>query len=535
MRPREVLGAALWHFQPSTELKNPIIIAPVAIMTATLARLALDPLLKTHGPYLFFAIAVVIAGLYAGKWAGPAAILLSIPICDYLFIEPRYTWFIHDARADSIMLALFAALGVLTTLIIDRLHENRRRLKQSLLDLQRSESQLEMIDASVPEAIFSATEAGIAEHLNGFFSKYSGRALHGLIGRGWLDLVHPDDRDSFVVELTARQRQSDQFERVLRLRRADGTYRSFKCHATRKASPDNDTKTWFGVCSDIQNEKSLADAVENRTQELMRLNQSLERFAYTASHDLQEPLRTVAAMTELFLLRKQGELDAESLEILAFVVKGADRMKRLIRDIMDLARTANAVVKSAVEVDMRTVAESAIANLRQAVAESAANIVVGDLPTICVSETAMISLFQNMIENAIKYRSDRPPQIYVSAELHGEDYVFSIKDNGIGIDPEYRDTIFEPFRRLHGGSQYEGSGLGLAACRRVIQALNGRIWVESTLGKGSTFFFTIPKSISDQRASVDQTVHSDQPHAPNAVTDGSAASKAFGTARGATL
>ena len=495
--PREVLRITLKRVQPPTALKNPILIATAALAIATLARLVLDPLLKTYGPYLFFAIAVVIAALYAGKWAGIATILLSIPICDYLFIEPRHTWFIHDAPADSIMLAVFGVLGGLTTLIIDKLHGSRKRLEQSLLDLQRTESQLEMIDANVPEAIFTAGEAGLAEHLNSFFGKYTGRDLHTLIGAGWLDWIHPDDRDSLLLELSSRQKETEQFEIVIRLRRSDGMYRAFKCHAMRKQFPDENTTTWFGVCSDIQNEKALAEALESRTQELVRLNESLERFAYAASHDLQEPLRTIGAMTELFLSRNRADLDSDSSEILASVVKGADRMKRLIRDIMELARTVNSVTENAVDVDMRAIAESAIANLRQAINESGSSIDVDALPTIRANESAMLRLFQNLIANAIKYRSERHPEVHISAVLRNDEYVFSIRDNGIGIDPQYRDKIFEPFRRLHGHSQYEGSGLGLATCRRIIRALNGRIWVESNPGEGSTFFFTIPKRISE--------------------------------------
>ena len=484
--------------QRSTALKNPVLVAPAALASATLARFLLDPLLKTHGPYLFFAIAVVISALYAGKWAGIATLLLSIPICDYLFIEPRHTWFIHDAPADSIMLALFGVLGVLTTLIIDKLHENRKRLEQSLLALQRTESQLEMIDANVPEAIFTASEAGLAEHLNSFFGKYTGCDLHSLSGAGWLNWIHPDDRDSLLLELSSRRKEVEQFETIIRLRRSDGMYRAFKCHAMRKQFPDDNTATWFGVCSDIQNEKALAAALESRTQELVRLNESLERFAYTASHDLLEPLRTIGAMIELFLRRNRDALDSDSSAILVSVVKGADRMKRLIRDIMELARTAHSATDNATDVDMRAMAESAIANLGQAIHESGASIDVDDLPTIRANESAIVRLFQNLIANAIKYRSDRQPEVHISAALRNEEYVFSVRDNGIGIDPRYCDKIFEPFRRLHGNSQYEGSGLGLATCRRIVGALNGRIWVESIRGEGSIFYFTIPKDITEE-------------------------------------
>lgn len=498
LRPHEVLSAVSRPAQPGTELKNPILLATLTVAVATLARLVLDPLLRSNGPYLFFAIAVVIAALYAGAWAGMGAILLSIPICDYLFIEPRYTWFVHDARADSIMLVLFATLGVLTTFIIDRLHDSRKRLRESLVALQRTEAQLETIDAKVPEALFTASGDGVAEHLSGFFCKYSGRELHSLLGLGWLDLIRADDRDALLAELSGWQKESDQFERTIRLRRSDGTYRSFKCHAARTVSPDNTGTKWFGVCSDIENEEALAEALKSRTQELLRLNQSLEHFACAASHDLQQPLRVIALMTELFLKRKGGELDAESSQILALVLEGADRMKRLIDDILELARATNTTGENTAEVDMRAIAASAIADLRQAIDDSGAKIIVDQLPSVRAKDTAMFRLFENLIANAIKYRADQAPEILISAALRNEEYIFSVKDNGIGIDAQYHDEIFEPFRRLHGRSQYEGSGLGLAACRRIVASLNGRIWVESKLGEGSTFFFTIPNHSSDE-------------------------------------
>jgi PAS domain S-box-containing protein len=389
---------------------------------------------------------------------------------------------------------LFAALGVLTTLIIDRLHKNRDELQQSLADLQRTESQLDMIDTNVPEALFTVTETGIAEHLNLFFSKYSGREVQSLIGRGWLDVIEPSDRDALLSELSAPKGR-EQFERNLRIRRSDGTYRSFKCRATRSMDPQSKAAKWFGSCSDIEDETVLASALESRTRELVQLNQSLERFAYTASHDLQEPLRTICAMTELFLSRNRDELDSESSHMLAAVIKGAERMKQLISDILEFAKASN-LTSSTAEVDMRVIVQAAIDNLGQAILECGAEIVVDQLPVVSSNESAMLRLVQNLIVNAIKYRADKPPKIHISAVSTDGEYVFSIQDNGIGIDPKYAGRIFEPFQRLHTRSQYEGSGLGLAACRRIVESLQGRIWVESAPGAGSTFLFTIPKHTS---------------------------------------
>jgi chemotaxis family two-component system sensor kinase Cph1 len=223
------------------------------------------------------------------------------------------------------------------------------------------------------------------------------------------------------------------------------------------------------------------------------MNQYLEHFAYTVAHDLKEPLRTIGATVELFLLRKKSDLDVESSQMLESVVRAVGRIRCLLHNIMGLATATNAAgEKAAVNVD--AVVVSAMANLTQAIIESGARIVVDQLPVVWANEGAMLRLFQNLIENAIKYQGDNTtPEIYISSTLRGAEHVFSIKDNGIGIDPKFYDKIFEPFQKLHGRSEYEGSGLGLAACRRIIKSLNGRIWVESKLGQGSTFFFTIPK------------------------------------------
>ena len=500
-RLRQALGSALSALEPPPELKHPLPVALTAAGLATLMRFALDPVLHDHSPFLFFEIAVVIAALYGGAWAGIGVILLTIPLCDYLLIEPRYTWFIHDASADSIMLALFALLGSLTTLIIHRFQQNKRRLKQSLIDLQRSELKLEMTAATIPEVIFSARETGAVEYLNGYLPKYCGQKLHDLVGSGWLDFVHPDDRGAVAGRFSRYPEPGNEFETVVRLRRADGVYRMFKCHARRMLDPEEKANKWFGVFSDINNEQELTAALESRTQELIRINEALERFAYTASHDLQEPLRTIGGMTELLLRRAGYTLDSQSSEMLALVVKAVSRMERLIRDLMDLAKATDASTQPTSDVDMRAVAEMAIANLGQAIRESGARIILEELPLVHANETAMVRLVQNLIANAIKYRTDTPPVIHISASRRKQDSTFSIRDNGIGIAPEYTQKIFEPFQRLHGRADYEGSGLGLAACRRIVEALNGTIWVESKGGEGSTFFFTIPQEANpDQKA-----------------------------------
>lgn len=286
-----------------------------------------------------------------------------------------------------------------------------------------------MTAATVPEIIFSARDNGAAEYLNGYLANFCGIELPILLGSGWLDYIHPDDRGAIEGNFSGRRDLVDEFEMIVRLRRADGMYRSFKCHARRVFDAEEKANKWFGVLSDIENEKTLRAALESRTQELLRFNEALEGFAYTASHDLQEPLRTIGAMTELFLSRCRGDLDKESTEILAAVVKGVDRMERLIHDIMEFAKAIDAAAQAKSDVDTCAIVELAIGNLAQAIHESGAKITVDQLPAVHANETAVLRLFQNIIANAIKYRADRPPEIHISVSQRDEEWLFSIRDN----------------------------------------------------------------------------------------------------------
>lgn len=236
-------------------------------------------------------------------------------------------------------------------------------------------------------------------------------------------------------------------------------------------------------------EKSNA-ALNEAVQQLGRSNGELERFSFTVAHDLQEPLRSIRAMTELFLQRNEHALDQDSARTLGFVIKGADRMKTLIDDILEFAK-ANSDASTS-RVDVQAVAESVLRYLQEAIHESGAKVTLHALPSVQGNEQLLFRLFLNLIGNALKYHGTSTPHIQVSASRDGENWVFSVSDNGIGIDPKYHDQIFDPFRRLHSRSEYQGTGVGLATCKRIVEQQSGRIWVTSQPGMGSTFYFTMP-------------------------------------------
>ncbi len=235
-------------------------------------------------------------------------------------------------------------------------------------------------------------------------------------------------------------------------------------------------------------EDSLKEAVVN----LEHSNRELEQFAYIASHDLQEPLRTVASYVELLGLRYKGKLDEKADRYITFAVEGANRMSALINDLLAYSRagTTGTVIGA---VNTSSLLTRATAGLRRAIKESGTLITADDLPVVQGDETQLARLFQNLIGNAIKFRKPGvPPRIRVSAEQNNGHWVFGVQDNGIGIERRFYDRIFTIFQRLHTREEYPGTGVGLAICKRIVERHGGRIWVESKPGEGSTFYFTLP-------------------------------------------
>ncbi len=227
-------------------------------------------------------------------------------------------------------------------------------------------------------------------------------------------------------------------------------------------------------------------------RELKRSNEELEQFAYVASHDLQEPLRMVVSFTQLLQNRYQDKLDDDANEFITYAVDGATRMQNLINDLLMFSRVGTRG-KPLKTTDMNVVLEAVISIFRLAIEETNTTFTCDPLPVIIADQSQMIQLLQNLISNAIKFRSEEPLHIQVSGEVRTNEWVFSVSDNGIGIDPKYFRRIFVIFHRLHRKGDYSGTGIGLAVCKKIIQRHEGKIWVESEIGKGSTFYFSIPK------------------------------------------
>jgi light-regulated signal transduction histidine kinase (bacteriophytochrome) len=247
----------------------------------------------------------------------------------------------------------------------------------------------------------------------------------------------------------------------------------------------------LNMLTDINERKKAEEILKLKLEELRRSNEELEQFAYVSSHDLQEPLRMISSYLQLLQRRYEGNLDEKADKYIHFAVDGAFRMQNLINDLLDFSRVTTKASEPE-PTDCELVLNQVLANLETFIEENEATVSHCSLPEVMADSTQLVQVFQNLIINGIKFHSEEAPKIQISAEKKAREWLFSVQDNGIGIDPHYSEKIFEVFKRLHRKEDYPGTGIGLAICKKIIERHGGNIWVESELGKGSTFYFTLP-------------------------------------------
>lgn len=317
----------------------------------------------------------------------------------------------------------------------------------------------------------------------------------------WINRVHPDDLRSMISKREQILNHTDElyWEDEYRFKKADGAY----AYVFDKGYIIRDEKgtpiRMIGTTQDISQQKEteallleLNNRLKRRAEELANSNVELERFAYVASHDLQEPLRMVTSFLQLLKKRYDDKLDETAVQYINFAVDGAERMKTLIMDLLDYSRVGSNTEPNE-DVDLNLLIEDVRDVFGKTIDEVKATITVSPLPIVKGTRTQLFQLFQNLISNAIKYQSKESPKIQIRYKEEQDHYLFEVQDNGIGIDPAFHEKIFVIFHRLHSRSEYGGTGIGLAICKKIVERHNGNIWVKSAVGEGSTFFFTLSK------------------------------------------
>ncbi|MGO8672701.1 MAG: PAS domain S-box protein [Capsulimonadaceae bacterium] len=417
----------------------------------------------------------------------------------------------HEIPVEVSLSPLDGESGVLIMAALRDVTTRKQTQDALARSLEAAHTQLSTSEASF-RVIFEHAAVGIAMvgldgawiDVNRRLCKIVGYSREELLDLTFQDITYPDDQDvhkASLDEVLAGRLDTITIEK--RYVRKDGALVWVHITTSLVRSMDGVPNFMISVIEDITSRRAEAETlrrahmdlerrVAERTAELARSNEELQQFAYVASHDLQEPLRMVGSYTQLLARRYEGQLDDKADQYIAYAVDGVKRMQELIQDLLAYSRLGTQETPLS-ETNLDEVLSTTLANLRVAIDESGAVVTVEPLPTVLADRAQMVSLFQNLIGNAIKYRGDRPPAIRVRGRQKGRSWLFSVRDNGIGIDPQFYERIFVIFQRLHRRSEYSGTGIGLAVCKKIVDRHNGRIWVESEPGKGSIFYFTLPR------------------------------------------
>jgi len=377
------------------------------------------------------------------------------------------------------------------------LHRLRRQAEE---DLARKVAELAAQKFALDQhAIVAVTDVqGTITYVNEKFCAISQYSAHELLGHNHRIVSSGYHPKEFFQRMYQTIASGQVWHGEIRNRAKDGSFYWVDATIVPFLGADGKPQQYIAIRTDITERKraedeirQLNDKLQQRVAELARSNADLEQFAYVASHDLQEPLRMVAAYTQLLAERYRGKLDANADKFISYASEGALRMQTLIQDLLAFSRVGRNGA-GCLLVDCNAVLEEVLANLGPAIRESAARVTHASLPEVWADRLQLTQVFQNLIGNALKFRGQEPPAISVQAEKTGEQWLFSVSDNGIGIAPESAENIFVVFQRLHTRTEYPGNGIGLAICKKIVERRGGKIWVEAQPGHGSIFRFTLP-------------------------------------------
>ena len=466
-------------FRTCLLLIAPYALAFLLVVTAVIVRMLLTALIGLRFPLLLFLLAIMGSARFGGRWPGLAATLVST-LCLWYFILPPQFNFSYLNRAELINLFVFIVVGVGMSLMVGQLRQERAELLRSRGALLRH---TELLDKA-QEPMFSWESGGGitywnvgAENLYGYKRQEAlGRASHEL-----LQTAHPLGINEIETLVLAQ----GGWKGELRHRGKDGHVIVVESMMTAVRN-SRSGRSIIETNHDITERKQWEEA-------LLRANEDLRQFAYIAAHDLQEPLRNVSLTLDLLKDSYRQKIDDEGIQLIEESIRGARRMHLMVKDLLSFTRISSSSDEIAANLDPNEILVQALENFRLLIAETGAQIQAEQLPSIRMQRAHMLQLFQNLLSNALKYRkSHEVPQISISAKQKGSDWLFTVSDNGIGFEQIYAERIFGIFKRLHQSYEYEGTGIGLAICARIVALYKGRIWAESDPGKGAKFTFSVP-------------------------------------------
>jgi two-component system, chemotaxis family, sensor kinase Cph1 len=382
-------------------------------------------------------------------------------------------------------------------LLLHELQVHQIELEMQNEELHRAQAELEASHTKyfdlydfAPVGYLTIDKKGLIKEANLTATQLLGVGRSSVVKHQITSFIYRDDQDIHYLHLKELFDTGLTQECELRFVKKDGSQFWAFLKANAVQEDESGSIVYQIALIDITERKKAEEERIKLLAELERSNKDLEQFADVASHDLQEPLRMVSSFTQLLARRYGDKLDQNARDYIEFAVKGSNRMQRMIQDLLNYSCVV-AVERTPVPTDMNSVIAETLANLHLAISDSGASIIHDALPVVMADHSQLVQVFQNLIGNAMKFRRDDPLRVHISAGTTGDEWVFSVEDNGMGIEPQHFERIFVLFERLHVGETYQGTGIGLALCKRIIARLGGRIWVESKPGKGSTFYFTL--------------------------------------------
>ena len=525
------------------------LIAVLASTLAVLIRALIEPIMGGNHALFIPLVAVVFVSWHSGFWTGIVTLLSSVLAVVYFFIEPKNSLDI-DSFADKLAVGLFLFAGVACAALGEAQLRNSRKAARSLFTARAKQRELEdlthqfrSLAEAMPQIVWVTRPDGAVEYFNPKWYHFTGRSVDESLGVGWLDVLHPEDRAASEQNWLRATQTGEAYEVTYRFRGAGGDYRWFLGRGLPQRDDSGNILRWFGTCTDIDDAKRTADVltdneallqqshtelegrVARRTaelsgaisalqdevdfrrraeervvasaMELRRSNGELEQFAYVASHDLQEPLRKIQAFGDRLKTKCAAQLGADGQDYVERMLASATRMRQLINDLLAYSRLTSKP-QAFTPVNLSAIAAGVISDLEIRIQQTGAQIEIGPLPTIAADPVQMRQLFQNLLSNALKFaRPGIIPLVAIQSDLLSGDRPLcqlQFRDNGIGFDVKYLDRIFQVFQRLHGRGDYEGTGVGLAICHKIVLLHGGDITAHSTPGEGATFVVTLPLS-----------------------------------------